>query len=238
MQKSTGTRIDSLLEVLNISQLEFANRLKVTSGAVTNWKKRQLGINVINKIVDAYPQISREWLMTGEGLPLKSTQIVDKIFSPTGNKKMDDVRDSASLSTYSTPVRTYDTHAGVPFYNSTFELGFDLWDNDQNRTPEFNIDFKPYNNCTCWCLMTGKSMFPTLSDGCIVALKLVEDFRVLLNDKIYGIVTYNGLRTIKRVRDNGPSITLIPDNPEFSEQTIEKKDIIKVYQVMGSMNML
>lgn len=237
MQRSTTHRIDLLLNALNVSQSEFAEKLGITPNNVTNMKQRNLSSRNIEKIVKAYPQISREWLMTGEGLPLKSTQIVDKLFSQTGNKKMDNVKDSASLSTYSTPVRTYDTHAGVPFYNSTFELGFDLWDNDQNRTPEFNIDFKPYNNCTCWCLMTGKSMFPTLLDGCIVALKLVEDFRVLLNDKIYGIVTYNGLRTIKRVRDNGPSITLIPDNPEFSKQEVDKKDIIKVYQVMGSVNM-
>ena len=67
MQKTTGTMIDELLDSLKISQLQFAESLNVTTGAITNLKKRHLGIKVINKIVDAYPQVSREWLMTGEG---------------------------------------------------------------------------------------------------------------------------------------------------------------------------
>jgi len=237
MQRSTTHRIDLLLNALNVSQSDFAEKLGITPNNVTNMKQRDLSSRNIEKIVKAYPQISREWLMTGEGSPIKTNHIVNDVFIPTGDEKRDRQLDTLSQTTY-TPKRTYNSRTGVPFYNSTFELGFDLWDNDQNITPEFNIDFKPYNNCTCWCLMIGKSMSPTLSDGCIVALKLVEDFRILLNDKLYGIVTYNGLRTIKRVRDMGDSIVLIPDNPEFSEQTIEKKDIIKVYQVMGNMNML
>ena len=74
MQKSDGTRIDILLKALNISQLDFANTLGVTSGAVGNWKKRELGINVINKIVKVYPQVRKEWLMDGTGNVLNTKE--------------------------------------------------------------------------------------------------------------------------------------------------------------------
>lgn len=67
MQKSEDTRIDFLLKALNITQIEFAKALDVTTGAVTNWKKRELGVNVINKITDVYPQVSTIWLLKGEG---------------------------------------------------------------------------------------------------------------------------------------------------------------------------
>ena len=67
MQKSEGTKIDLLLKELKITQVEFAKALKVTNGAVTNWKKRELGVNVINKITDAFPQVSTIWLLKGEG---------------------------------------------------------------------------------------------------------------------------------------------------------------------------
>lgn len=77
MQKSTETRIDKLLEALKISQLDFANSLNVTSGAITNWKKREMGMNVINKIVNAYPYVSYQWLITGEGNVFKEEN--DKI---------------------------------------------------------------------------------------------------------------------------------------------------------------
>lgn len=67
MNKSEGTRIDLLLDKLDMSQAEFASALGVTTGAVGNWKKRMMGASVVNKIADTFPQVSREWLMTGEG---------------------------------------------------------------------------------------------------------------------------------------------------------------------------
>ena len=237
MQKSTGTQIDSLLEVLNVSQLEFANKLDVTSGAITNWKKRKLGINVINKIVKAYPQISREWLMTGEGSPIKANQIVNEAFSPTGDEKRDRQLEKLSQITY-TPKRTYNSRTGVPFYNVQFELGFDFMETDNRTNPDYMIDFQPYNKADCWCTSKGNSMHPTISGGDIIALKRIEDFHILMNNEIYGIITVNGLRTIKRVKDNGETLILIPDNKDgYDEQIIDKKDVMHVFQVLGCIKM-
>ena len=80
-------------------------------------------------------------------------------------------------------------------------------------------------------------MHPTISSGDIIALKSVEDFHFLISGEIYAIVTTNGLRTIKRIKDNGTTLMLIPDNKKYPEQTIEKNEVVKVYQVMGSMKM-
>lgn len=78
-------------------------------------------------------------------------------------------------------------------------------------------------------------MSPTISNGDVIAIKEVRDAKsCLINDEIYAIVTTNDMRTIKRVRDNGDTITLIPDNKDYSEQSIPKDMILKVYKVMGS----
>ena len=59
-----------------------------------------------------------------------------------------------------------------------------------------------------------------------------------MNNEIYGIITVNGLRTIKRVKDNGDTLTLIPDNKDgYDEQVIEKKDVMHVFQVLGCIKM-
>jgi SOS-response transcriptional repressor LexA len=77
-------------------------------------------------------------------------------------------------------------------------------------------------------------MAPTISNGDVIALKEVMDPKsCLINDEIYAIVTTNDLRTIKRIKDNGDTITLIPDNKQYSEQTIKKEMIFKVFRVMG-----
>ena len=81
-------------------------------------------------------------------------------------------------------------------------------------------------------------MAPTIANGDVIALKEVMDPKsCLINDEIYAIVTTNDLRTIKRIKDNGDTVTLIPDNKEYSEQTIQKEMLFKVYRVMGSIKM-
>ena len=135
------------------------------------------------------------------------------------------------------PARqSYDKNVGKPYYNVDFEMGFDILVNDQTVNPDYMIDFSPYNKCDCWCNASGFSMHPTISNGDMIAVKEVRDPKsCLINGEIYAIVTTNDLRTIKRVRDNGDTLTLIPDNKEFEEQTISKELIRKVYRVLGSM---
>ena len=138
------------------------------------------------------------------------------------------------LNEMSTDVISYDKTKGKPYYAVDFELGFDIMENDQTINPEYMIDFAPFNKCDCWCRAYGNSMHPTISNGDFIAIKQIEDPSYLINGDIYAIVTKNKLRTIKRVKDNGSTITLIPDNKDFDEQTIEKHHIDKVYLVMGS----
>lgn len=132
--------------------------------------------------------------------------------------------------------RSYDV--GVPYYDVDFKLGFDIMGNNQTVNPDYLIDFAPYNKADAWCNASGDSMQPTISNGDKIALKEVRDPQsCLINGEIYAIVTTNELRTIKRVRDNGETITLIADNPKYGEQTISKELILKVFRVMGSVKM-
>ena len=40
--------------------------------------------------------------------------------------------------------------SGVPYYNVDFIGGFDIVLNDQTVKPEYLIDFRKYNEATCW----------------------------------------------------------------------------------------
>lgn len=131
---------------------------------------------------------------------------------------------------------------GVPYYNIDFIGGFDIVLNDQTIKPEYLIDFKKYNEATCWCNVTGHSMEPEITHGDIIALKKVEDMSFLPLGEVYAIVTKNGMRTIKRL---GPSsdpkcYTLVPTNksPEYGIQELPKNMIQCVFQVLGCMKRL
>lgn len=137
---------------------------------------------------------------------------------------------------------TVNMHNGVPYYNVDFIGGFDIVLNDQTTKPEYLIDFKKYNEATCWCNVTGHSMEPEITHGDIIALKKIEDISFLPFGEVYAIITTNGMRTIKRL---GPAQTpdhysLIPTNKssEYGVQEIPKSMVQAVYQVLGCMKRL
>ena len=207
-----GTFIDRLNELrkaLGFSQGGFEKAVGFANGAFNN-SRGGMSTSNLNKIAHAFPNVNLEWLVTGKGNMLKE----------------DDEK----------PVISYTD--GVPYYNVDFEMGFDLMVEDKTANPEYNISFSPYNKCDVWCNARGNSMYPTIASGDIIALKEIKDFSFLVSDEIYAIVTSNGLRTIKRLREEGEDYVLIPDNKkDYSEQRINKHLITRVYQVMGCMKM-
>ncbi|WP_440441036.1 S24 family peptidase [Phocaeicola coprocola] len=171
--------------------------------------------STIDKISKSYPELNTNWLLTGEG-----GMLLDSIDS--------------------VPQKSFTN--GVPYYNVDFIGGFDIVLNDQTAKPEYLIDFKKYNEATCWCNVTGHSMEPEITHGDIIALKKIEDKSFLPLGEVYAIVTTNGMRTIKRL---GPSsdpkcYTLVPTNksPEYGIQELPKDMIEHIFQVLGCMKRL
>lgn len=161
-------------------------------------------------IVENYPQYSGDWLLTGSG----------------------EMFDSAEQLT---PEISYTD--GVPYYNETFECGFDELFSPNTENPEYLIQMPGYENATLWCNASGHSMEPEINHGDIIALQRINDFSFLPFGDVYGFVTTNGMRTIKRL---GRSVhegyyKLIPTNKEYDEQEIPISKILMVYRVMGAM---
>ena len=170
----------------------------------------------VHKICDTF-KVRKGWLVDGEG---QKFRLPDEVLETIPAR------------------RSHDARVGVPYYNVDFKLGFDLMVNDQTTNPDYMVDFQPYNRADAWCNATGNSMYPTIAHGDKIAIKEVRDPQsCLISGDIYAIVTTNELRTIKRVRDDGDTITLIPDNKEYPEQTIPKTLLLRVFKVMGSVKM-
>lgn len=174
--------------------------------------KCDLGMKSIDKILNAYQDLDKNWLLSGEGSMLKSDA----------------------------PVKSFTS--GVPYYNVDFLGGFDLLPDDQTTRPEYLIDFKAYDRATCWCNISGHSMEPEISSGDIIALREVPDPTFLPFGEVYAIVTTTGMRTVKRIGPGKDSETysLIPTNksPEFGVQEIPKEMIARVFEVLGCMKKL
>lgn len=213
---NNGERIAKIIQQFCESKADFARKVGEKPQTVSNWVVRDNGINVLNKVMEVFPQVNKDWLMTGHG---------DMIKSNNNNSE---------------PQINFTK--GVPYYNVDFIGGFDLVINDQTIKPEYLIDFRKYNEATCWCNVTGHSMEPEITHGDIIALKKIEDKSFLPLGEVYAIVTTNGMRTIKRL---GPSndpkcYTLVPTNksPEYGIQELPKDMIEHIFQVLGCMKRL
>lgn len=197
----------------------FENKAMLSNGAVS-----KMGDNTrrstLDKISNSFPNLNINWLITGEG----------KMCNEVQERNVDSELPHINYS------------KGVPYYNVDFIGGFDIVLNDQTTVPEYLIDFKKYNEATCWCNVTGHSMEPEITHGDIIALKRIEDFSFLPFGEVYAIVTRNGMRTIKRIgpSENVDCYSLIPTNksPEYGVQDLRKDMIEIVYQVLGCMKRL
>lgn len=206
----------------NGNKAAFAKALGIAPTSISNYLSKSRASkptsDILGQIVNIVDDVNALWLLTGNGTP----------FSNIGPENDDKPQISFTK--------------GVPYYNVDFIGGFDIVLNDQTILPEYLIDFKKYNDATCWCNVTGHSMEPEITHGDIIALKKIEDKSFLPLGEVYAIVTTNGMRTIKRL---GPSndpkcYTLVPTNksPEYGIQELPKDMIEHIFQVLGCMKRL
>ncbi len=209
-------RLKEIRDYAKMGQTNFEKHTGISSGYF-NKVKSSIGSDTILKIINKFPEINVDWLITGKGEMLKKTE-AEK------------------------PSINY-VHKGSPYYNVDFIGGFDLVLNDQTLNPDYYIDFAPFNkDGVVWCNLTGHSMEPELSNGDYIAMKEMTDpIEYLPYGEVYGFIT-NSYRTVKRMgkSDKDGFIRLIPTNksPEYSDQDIPISMIRKVYAVLGSMHRL
>ena len=139
--------------------------------------------------------------------------------------------------TLATLKKISDATEGVPYYDEDFLLGFDEIGTPSSENPDFLIRMPGYEKATLWCNASGHSMEPEINNGDIIALQRVEDFSFLPFGDVYGFITTNGMRTIKRLgrASREGYYRLIPTNKEYDEQEIPINKIALVYRVMGTM---
>lgn len=187
-------------------------------------------------LVENYPQYSIEWLVTGNGSMIKT---LEKAPLKSVKKAIEAHKDIVITdpATVITPVKNF-KKLGCPYYNVDFAAGFDSMFNDQTSRPDYYIDFAPYNKKNAvWCNVSGHSMSPEISNGDIILIRQLPDWQCcLVFGEVYGIITDNSLRTVKRVRkgSSDANFLLIPTNKEYDQQEIAKTHITSVFEVLCS----
>lgn len=206
--ETTKDRIIGYIRERGLTTREFERRTNLSNGAVSKMGNNPR-TSIVENILSEFPEINRKWLLTGEG----------EMFD----------------SNATTPEISYTE--GTPYYDEDFLLGFEEIGAPNSENPDFLIRMPGYEKATLWCNASGHSMEPEINNGDIIALQRIEDFSFLPFGDVYGFITTNGMRTIKRLGRSTQEgfYRLIPTNKEYDEQEIPINKIALVYRVMGTM---
>lgn len=208
---SIKERVILFINYLEIGQTAFEKHVGLSNGYINNIKKA-FGVEKLEKILCKYPELNKDWLLTGEGEMLNTPKETIQI-----NQEI-----------------------GTPYYDVDFTCGFELIENDQTLVPAGYINIKKYDRVQMWINATGDSMKPLINNGDIIGIREVNKIDGVLGGEIYAIVTED-FRTIKIIRKTQDEeiYKFVPINKEeFDDELVNRNKILRVYQVLGCVKLL
>lgn len=208
--------LQELLDYLKTNETEFAkligeNRTKINH--ILNFRNG-ISANLARKIIKKYPDVSFEWLRTGEGEMLIENEITEIEPSP-----------------FSLPLIPFDAVAGYSMFDNE---GIRIEECERYVVPEFKNSGAEFV-----IRVSGSSMYPKYSSGDVLACKKITDILFFQWGKIYVIDSSQGI-LVKRVYkcENEDYVKLVSDNSErYDAFDIPKSDIRSLSIVLGVIRM-
>lgn len=204
-------KIDRFLQYLDyrgISENKATVECKLSQGLIHQAKsgKSDLGTKTVDKIIDTYQDLDRNWLLTGNGEMLKG---------------------AGELPAPSHRIRYWvdvDATAG----------GVTLFD-DMVSSQYIDLAIPEFRDCTDAVNLYGDSMLPLYKSGQIIILKEWKESFIDYGN-VYLVVTKKGNRMVKYLRKGSDAehVLCVSENKEFDSFEILMDDILCLYLVKGS----
>ncbi len=207
---NSWSRLEKVIEWSGLSINAFARSIGLRRAE--NLYQIKKGNNSISKdlaelIAIKYCNISKSWLLTGEG--------------------------SMLLTSSQNENCNYEKKK-IPYYNYDFsQLEF----NKERKLPipEYYIEVPVFSNCDFATICVGDSMTPEIPSGAIIALKEIE-MELLLPGEMYYIITdnYSTVKFIRMVENDHSKLRLVPKNKnEYDDAFLSKNSIRRLFLVKG-----
>lgn len=218
----------------NGNKAHFANMLGVKPQTINSWLTRDTFDTelIYSKCVD----VSADWLLTGEGEMLKSngqteskTRASQRIIRPILKDKDKENQVITQRSAHDISV---ETRPRIPFDAAAGSLSIALGSVSESECEQIPlIPTLPRYDFTIFA--KGDSMEPQYLSGDELACRLVSDSSFIQWGRPHVLDTAQGI-VVKRIYENGSSITCKSNNPDYSDFDIPKKDIYHIALVVGS----
>jgi len=230
--------------------------------AALNGNEKYVTEGLVRRIVASFPEISREWMLTGQGKMI-ITQEVDSYLRREREKyglSLIDITEYTHiplrhLKAYENEEKKIPEKVLEILENFFDRMEYEYqhkeeeggeWSSAELFTqvrPSFVISAPDFARAEFACNLIGNAISSRIKSGAIIGLRKIEDWKTYFpTNEIYGVVTKNNLRTIKIVKRSAQKgyLDLVPaplpehNNPPYEVETIPEDYIQVFYQVVAS----
>ena len=228
-------RVLYISESKGITREKFFEDLGITYGNFKGKaKEKALSSDVLAKIITKYPEISSEWLLTGNGEMLKSEGATEVIKTPRVEIIEPIKVEGRSLMPKVVVVDDEDNDR-IPLVSVKAQAGYLEGYDDSNYIEELPTYSLPEmrNGTYRMFQVSGFSMYPTLQDGSYVIGKFVEDWEWLGDNRVCVVVTERDGVIVKRVTNRAREKGFLyckSDNRDYKHIKVMLEDIKEIWE--------
>nr|DAN81839.1 MAG TPA: putative transcriptional regulator [Caudoviricetes sp.] len=211
---TTKARLEEFIRFKGLATSRFESMCHLSNGYVRNLKN-QVGDEKLNNILSAFPELSKVWLLTGEGEMLNTDAPVVE------QRKQESEENEGKL---------------IPLLPLSAEGGsLDGFDNLGVSLPDCEVIYSPIKDADMAITVSGKSMEPDYPEGCRVVVKRIDHALFIEWGREYVLDTANGivLKTLEPSDDPNfiRCTSLNPDQRRYAPFEIPKESVRGVYRV-------
>ena len=237
MESAVKQRLVQFIKMMHLTQKAFEERCGMGNGYVNSIRKG-IGPEKMQDIIREFPELNREWLLFGEGNPLKnntSSIIGDITIGDVSNSNISNVGHG---NTY-LPHQSGHHNCKCATYPVVPTSVVRAVDTDIEEWKRQNID-----KCKVVDLreligevshaqyMIGRAMEPNIPEGTLLFLREINEWdEALLDGTIYGVDVARPHMIVRKVYDDGDHIRCQPINPEFEAVRIPKEKVMNLYKI-------
>lgn len=210
-------RILQYIEYKGLSKYAFYKKTGLSNGFLD--KRGAIGSDKCEIIFYHYPEINPEWLLTGKGSMLRSSD-KGSVFNE------DHANYSVSIDSY--PLLSMEAFAG---YGDVGVSGEEL----ARITERYEIPLFRGLHVDFMISVKGSSMYPKYNSGDVVACRIIKELIFIQWNKVYVIDTYSQGVILKRLKpaDDANNVICKSDNDSYNAFELPKSEIRHIAMVVG-----
>lgn len=229
---SLRDRLKAYIKYSRMTQDAFAESLGLSRNYV-NAIRKGIGNDVLNKILEMYPDLNREWLLYGEGEMLKNSSTIVNSGSMNGSMNANNVYGNITQSINTNQTRSSNNDEpeifdAIPYVDTSIvrKRNFDVREaikNDDNlQQKAIGELFLPVDY---YQKMNDDSMQSMIQQGDLIFVKFLPRDANLVDGSVYLIFTKSYGVLVRQVKSIGEDFTLHALNSNYGDIVVHRDDI-------------